>query len=290
MALTTAQAFTDFAAKLMPTSAQVATFASRHATVERQLRAAFGPTTSMPVNDVRKIGSVDRGTVIRPLHDIDLLAVFDAAAYNQRYWLGGSGQFITRVRDALDLGGARIVGTRGQAVRIFYKSGPIVDVAPVFALTSGGYKLPDGRGRWITTDPDFHKRWINQQNARLDHQLKPFARLMKRWNRVHSERLSSFHIEVMVANTFGTIGSNFRDAAAKFFDWGSNQLHASDPAGHGGDPAIKLTFNQQQAIFQSFGSSKERADRAVTAEKAGNHAEAIRLWRIVFGEEFPSYG
>jgi hypothetical protein len=141
----------------------------------------------------------------------------------------------------------------------------------------------------LTTDPDYHKRWVDEQHARLGYHLKPFARLIKRWNRVHSERLSSFHIEVMVANTFSSMGASTRDAAAKFFDWGASRLHSNDPAGHGGDLAVKLTRNQQQAIFQSFDSAKERADRALTAERAGNHAEAIRLWKIVFGEEFPSY-
>jgi hypothetical protein len=244
----------------------------------------------MSVTAVRTIGSADRGTIIRPLHDVDLMAVFDGAAWKGRYWLTGSQPFITRVRDALDLGGARIVGTRGQAVRIFYTSGPMVDVAPVFPLSGGGYYLPNGRGGWMTTDPDFHKRWINEQNAKLSHHLKPFARLIKRWNRVHSERLSSFHIEVMIANAFGTMGSDYRNAAAKFFDWGAGRLHANDPAGHSGDLAIKLTFNQQRSILQSFDSSKERAERAIAAEKAGNHAEAIRLWKIIFGDEFPGYG
>jgi hypothetical protein len=30
--------------------------------------------------------------------------------------------------------------------------------------------------------------------------------------------------------------------------------------------------------------------RARTAEAQGNPAEAMRQWRIVFGNEFPSYG
>jgi hypothetical protein len=166
----------------------------------------------------------------------------------------------------------------------------MVDVAPVFALQGGGYYLPNGRGGWLKTDPDFHKRWISDANARLGYKLKPFARLMKRWNRVHSQRLSSFHIEVMVANTFSAIGSNSRTAAAMFFQDGASYLRSHDPAGYSGDLAAKLTWNQQQAVQQSLDSAKHRADRALAAERAGDHAEAIRLWKIVFGEEFPSYG
>jgi len=94
----------------------------------------------------------------------------------------------------------------------------------------------------------------------------------------------------MIANTFSAMGSDYRDDAAKFFDWDAGRLHVNDPAGYGGDLAIKLTFNQQRAIFQSFHASKERAERAIAAERSGNHAESIRLWKIIFGDEFSSYG
>jgi hypothetical protein len=62
------------------------------------------------------------------------------------------------------------------------------------------------------------------------------------------------------------------------------------PAGHSGDLAQNFTWNKQQAIYQSFASAKARAESAIYAESKGRHAEAIRLWRIVFGDEFPSHG
>lgn len=290
MAFTTAQAFTEFAGKLAPTAAQNLTIASRRSTVQGRLLAAFPPNSDLPLLEVRTIGSVDRQTIIRPLHDVDLLAVFKGGLSTFAVRFFGSGAFITSVRNALNDSSAAIVGTRGQAVRIFYANPPWVDVAPVFPRPAGGYTLPDGHNGWLATDPDFHKRWVGEQNARLGRQLKPLARLIKRWNRVHSERLSSFHIEVMVANTFNSIGTNHRQAAAMFFGSGASHLHSRDPAGHSGDLASKLTSAQQQAILQSFTSASQRAGRALQAERRGDHAEAIRLWTIIFGNEFPRYG
>jgi hypothetical protein len=182
------------------------------------------------------------------------------------------------------------VGTRGQAVRIFYTSGPKVDVAPVFAIEGGGYLLPNGSGGWMTTDPDFHRDWIAERHRDLNYRLKPLARAIKRWNGVHSERLSSFHIEVMVGRIFSSLGADYREATAMFFAHAPNYLHVADPAGHSGDLATKFTWNKEQAILQSFRAAREHADKAVAAESGGDHAEAIRLWRIVFGDEFPSYG
>jgi hypothetical protein len=289
MAWTTAAAFTEFLGKLEPTTTQQDLIKTRRRIISEQLFAHFHSGTTPPVERVDIIGSADRGTIIRPIHDIDLLAVFSAYAYHTLYWPNPRG-FITRVRDALNEGGAYVVGTRGQAVRIFYQSGPKVDVAPVFPIAGGGYYLSDGSGGWMTTNPDFHRHWIARRHRELGYHLKPLAKAIKRWNRVHSERLSSFHIEVMVASIFSSMNGDYRDAASLFFNHAANYLHVYDPAGHSGDLAAKLTHDKQLAITQSFNSAKQRACNAVAAEARGDHAEAIRLWRIVFGEEFPNYG
>ena len=289
MAWTTAAAFAGFLGKLEPTTAQQDQIKTRRRIISDRLFAAFPSGTTLQVERVDIIGSADRGTIIRPLHDVDLLAVFNAYAYHTLYWPNPSG-FITRVRDALNEGGAYVVGTRGQAVRIFYQSGPKVDVAPVFPIGGSGYHLPDGRGGWMTTNPDFHRDWIAGRHRELGYHLKPLAKAIKRWNRVHSERLSSFHIEVMVTSIFASMNGDYRDASAIFFNNAERYLHVSDPAGHSGDLAAKFSYSKQQAIIQSFNSAKQRAANAVAAEARGDHAEAIRLWRIIYGDEFPSYG
>jgi hypothetical protein len=86
------------------------------------------------------------------------------------------------------------------------------------------------------------------------------------------------------------MNGDYRDAAALFFQHAANNVHVQDPAGHSGDLAAKFTWNKEQAVLRSFGSAYQRAANAVAAEARGDHAEAIRLWQIVFGEEFPSYG
>jgi nucleotide-binding universal stress UspA family protein len=94
----------------------------------------------------------------------------------------------------------------------------------------------------------------------------------------------------MVAKTFTSLGSKYRDAAWKFFDWGRSSLHVTDPAGYSGDLAAKFTWDQTQAIEASLASARDRARNALDAEESGDHVEAIRLWRIIFGDLFPAYG
>ena len=287
MATTTAGAFTEFIEKLKPTDTQWATIHDRRNVNNNKLAAAFPSTATLVFDRSSLIGSADRATIIRPVDDVDIIAVFDPAGFEQYRF--DSKKFIYRVRDALDAG-ASIAGARGQAVRIFYASGPKADVTPGFARRGGGYLIPKGDGTWQATDPDYHDTYISGRHAALGYHLKPMARLIKAWNRAHSQRLSSFHIECMLATTFVSIGANYREATWTFFDHASASLNVHDPAGHSGDLAAKLTLTQEQAVKTSFASARDRARSALNAEAAGDHADAIRLWRIVFGTGFASYG
>ena len=117
-------------------------------------------------------------------------------------------------------------------------------------------------------------------------------RMLKRWNNVHSKYLKGFHLEVVTATVFSSLGSESRDACEKFFRSAQSSLHVNDPAGHGGDLSSYLTYSAQSAVISNLESAaaRQRAAKANAAEVTGNHAEAIRLWRIIFGDDFPMYG
>lgn len=289
MALTTATAFSQFGDKIQLTDTQKNTVRDRRQTVHGYLSDSFGSDSNMPLLRAKLIGSAGRSTMIRPPDDVDVLAVFAAAKVWPTYqW--DSKKFLYRVRDALAEYQVKIVGARGQAVRLFYNSPPNVDIAPVFEYDSGGYALPRGDGGWLTTDPDYHETFLTQRNSELGGNLKPLIRMLKCWNRAHSGRLRSFHLEVVVQATFKSLGSNFRDAACKFFEWAGSHLSVQDPAGHSGDLSSYLTWSARDAVVQSFATAHGRAKKALEAEDDDDHKEAIRLWRLVFGDEFPAYG
>lgn len=236
------------------------------------------------------IGSADRGTLIRPLDDIDVLAEFSNKNNIFEQYRSNSGAFLQRIRTALQASTSLAqIGARGQAVRLFYTSGAHVDIAPVFPWSSGGFGLPSGSGGWITTDPEAQATWMAGRRTALGSNLTPIVKIAKRWNRVHSARLSSYHLEVMVASMFTSMGGNWRDATKCFFDWAPRYIGVSDPAGHSGRLDEYLTPQARQAVVDRFGNALARASSALAAEAGGNHAEAKRLWRIELGDEFPTY-
>lgn len=288
MALTTAQAFTQFLSDITATDYQKTSIIdSRKSGVDRDLGDAFPSTSDMPYWGSILMGSASKNTIIRPLDDVDVLAVFsnENQAWN-KYWNDSYG-FIYRVRDAYKGYHIQQVGTRGQAVRVFYENGGHVDVAPVFLQGNDIYHLPNGSGGWLLTAPTVANDWFTEQNRTLSYQLAPLVRLLKAWNRAHSKRMRSFHLETVAASIFSSLGSNHRDALQKFFEWAPNHLYVNDPGGHGGDLSSYLTWNARQDLLNALSSAEGRARKANEAEARGDHEEAKRLWRIILGSNFP---
>lgn len=294
MATTVAQAFAEFASKIAPTNNQWDVVRGRRSAVESYLRTRFGPASNMPLQHVQLIGSAERGTLIRPVDDVDVFAVFDDRQVWPHYQ-SNSQQLLYRVKDALADYRVETAGARGQAVRLFYTPGPHIDITPAFPWftvlgVQTGYVIPSGNGSWTQTDPYEHDSFMAFRDEQLDGHLKPLVRMLKRWNREHSSRLGSFHLEVITQAVFQSMNGDMPHAVELFFEYASARLHTPDPAGYGGDLAVVLTPVQEQAVDQSFATARDHVYRARTAQASGNVAEALRQWRIVFGNEFPAYG
>ena len=286
---TTAQAMTSFLTEIEPTDYHVKTLIpARKSSVVENLTDTFPSTSDMPFSKAYLMGSAAKDTIIRPIDDTDVLAVFsdeNGAYAKYRY---DSKNFLYRIREAYNGVSIQQVGARGQAVRVFFKGGGHVDVAPVFFAGGDDYLLPAGDGYWLRTSPFVANQWLNGKNADLGHHLKPLIRLLKKWNREHSSRFKSFHLETVTGSMFSRLGSNYRDALAKFFEWAPNHLSVSDPGGHSGDLSSYLTWQGKGDLLQSLRSNAERAARALDAEMSADHAEAKRLWAIILGSDFPT--
>lgn len=285
---TTWDAFNEFSRRIALTDAQKQTVNDRRSSMARTLTAAFPATSNMPVQTVTLIGSAARNTMIRPLDDVDVLAVFDHTNVWPTY-RSDSQKLLYRVRDALGrTSRVETVGARGQAVRFFYAERPWVDVTPAFKRQGGGYIIPAGDKTWIATNPILHTSFMKRRNEELSGNLVGFVRKLKAWNRAHSNRLGSFHLEMMTQALFKSLGSNSRTAAEVFFGAAARYLDTEDPAGFSGNLAAGMTAAQRRETIESFTAHHERAVKAVAAEGRGNHGEAIRLWRVVFGDDFPA--
>lgn len=289
MSSTTAQAFATFLESLTATDYQrTSIIAARKTSVDTDLALKFPSTSDIPYWRGILMGSASKNTIIRPIDDVDVLAIFSNENKAWDKYRYDSGSFIYRIRDAYAGTKVQQVGTRGQAVRVFYQNGGHVDVAPVFSQGNDVYSLPNGSGGWISTAPTVANKWFTDKNSDLSNQLAPVVRLVKAWNRAHSKHFRSFHLETMVANTFTSIGTNYRSALKVFFEWAPNHMYVNDPGGQSGDLSGYLTWAARNDAAAALNTAAERARRAVDAEARGDHIEAKRLWRITLGAAFPT--
>jgi hypothetical protein len=289
MTLTTMQAFDKFLATIAPTDAQRQEIASKRKKTHDYLEAAFPGSSKLALKRTVVIGSAGRGTIVRPVEDIDVMAEFRNKDRIFEQYRKDSGSFLQRISDALDAKTSiETIGARGQAVRLFYTNGAVVDIAPVFKWAGSGYALPSGDGGWITTDPEAQATWFSARQEDLGANLTRLVQLARRWNRVHSSRFHSYHLEVTVASSFGTVGGSLPSALGKLFSWAPKHIAVSDPAGHFGRLDSYLSANQLKAIKSRFKEAADRAEQALAAEAQADHAEAKRLWRIELGDEFPA--
>lgn len=285
---TTSQAMAQFVTDISVTDYQKTSIINaRKDRVVENLTAAFPTTSDLPFSRAILMGSAAKGTIVRPIDDIDVLAIFSNANGAWSTYRSDSQAFLYRVRRAYNGLSTAQVGARGQAVRIFFNNGGHVDVAPVFSHGNDVYGLPGGQGGWINTAPTVANAWFAQKQADLGYNLAPLVRLLKKWNNAHSKRLRSFHLETIAASTFRTLGGNRQSALASFFEWAPSHLDVSDPGGQSGTLSGYLTWTARQEVIQALNSAAERSRKANEAEARGDHDEAKRLWRIVLGSSFP---
>jgi hypothetical protein len=290
MPLTTKQAFNQFLTDISITEYQKTSIvAKRKETVVRNLTSAFPSNSDLPFMEAKLMGSAAKGTIVRPLDDIDVLAVFsnEKRAWQDKYQYD-SQAFLYRIRRAYDGLSIAQVGARGQAIRVFFESGGHVDVAPTFRQATDAFHLPNGNGGWIYTSPFIANQWFKERNAELSYNLAALVRMLKKWNAAHSKRLKSFHLETMAGHTFKTLGNNRRTGLEGFFAWAGDFLDVSDPGGQSGSLSGYLSWTARDSVRQSFTTAADRASRAIDAENAGDHTEAKRLWALILGSKFPT--
>lgn len=286
---TTAQAFASFEADIRLTTAEDEKAKKRQGLAAALMSEAFPNSVKAPYKAWHRMGSIHRGVAIRPLADIDIFVQFRNKDNVFEEWRSDSQKFLYYVRDRIDAKTqVQQVGSRGQAVRLFYKDGLWVDIAPSFKWSSSGYALPAGDGKWLTVDPLKQNEWAARRHADLDHNLNPTVRLLKKWNAAHSRRLGSWHLHVMTGTLFGRMGSNRRQCLKFFFGHAADYLDVSDPDGHQGLLSTGLSGATRVAIMDSFAAAHTRCTKAIDAEADGRHTEAKRLWKVVLGDAFPA--
>lgn len=258
-------------------------------------------------NDVKEIvksGSLERRTQLEPIHDVDLIMVFDAVAVAE-WGMGGSSsndalgrahdEVVTRLglSCGIDTQLVRRADTRDHAVKCFvdppeYEHPFTVDVMPVVRQADNSLLIPSTRTRqWSTANPEY---LIEQ--VRLHHEdwsfFRPIVRVLKNWRTgVTSEtRIKSLVMEVLALQCLPRSGSR-PEALRQFFTAAAVQVNlgVEDPAGHCGliQPDLDTA-----ALRDALLDAADLADRACDQAARNDTDGAQRTWQELFGPDFPA--
>jgi predicted nucleotidyltransferase len=230
-------------------------------------------------------GSLVRGTGLRNVSDVDVMVVLH---YTKHLKDKTPKQALEMVRTALSEYNAKIVKKNGRAVTLYFETWPNVDIVPCKRVgTDDRYVLhiPDmNTGEWILTDPGDHDRAMAATSTRC----RQLVRVVKTWNRAHSDYFQSFHIEQVALQLW--LDENDTDEGAwpwqlkSFFAKALELTGASDPifSAYNLDDWTELRIRLERG--------KALALDAWYAASRGDHESAITKCGVLFGDRFPGYG
>lgn len=242
-------------------------------------------------------GSLARSTQIEPINDVDMVAIFDAAAQPEWGTDGASAEAaLKELRDRINarLGSAgsgevRRADVKNHAVKCFLDDPGdpdafTVDVAPALAGSGTAVRLPEvASSTWIETDPRHLIALVAARQQAWPH-FVPLARCLKRWAKDCPTKIKSLTMEVLAlehllaASRPQALGEFFVAAAARIYQ------PVEDPAGLCG--AIQPDLDAAGA-HQCLSEAADLAEQARAAQAAGETNRAACLWRQLFGECFP---
>jgi len=151
-------------------------------------------------------GSIPKYTALKNHADLDLIV---ALHYGKHVEGKTPTQVLQSVRDALAewRTGAR---KNGQAVTFYYKTWPNVDIVPVSRVvnddgTVSHYNVPDSNAdSWIASRPKSHAADIENKSSDCGYNFRRIIKMIKHWNKIHSDYLQSYHIEVLALKVFNS--------------------------------------------------------------------------------------
>ncbi len=226
-------------------------------------------------------GSYDRDTIIKPLDDIDIFFVLKKENYVDNYGtLPDPQSVLTKIKDYLN--GTKDYKDKAKQDRpciTIHLSDKKFDILPCFGNDDEGYLIPnhDLTG-WIYSNPVKHSEALTKANDK-NNKVVPTVRIIKYWNKENKKLIPSFHIEEIAISIFETTSfTNFEESVYHWFD--------------------KVLLYMRSDKFSNttdYDEAKKKVERdknkIAEAHKLyidGKEGEAIKKWKDVFGDKFPT--
>ena len=296
--LTVDQSFQKLLTNLNPTEKQRQDIQTKRETIDSAL--TNNPRIFLLTQKQQSFltGSYSRGTIIRPIHDVDLYV---------RVHYG---------KHAKDKSPRSILLLMAAALRKRFPNNTSVNIdSPCIIVSFFGYKFdvvpvvcyednPDlydipapGSQSWMQCYPHVPSRWLSSCNHRNNKMFIPLIKILKQWNRVNNVGLKSFHLELLTEKVFGSVTDIYSYPqgildwmyCVKDWFWGNRYPFIQEPG-----QSYKFVDNyvyekafRLRVIRNKLDAALKKAERAYDFYLKGRHIAARRIWRNMFGSIFP---
>lgn len=238
-------------------------------------------------------GSIPRYTALDEYADLDIIVVFH---YGKHIKGLKPSQVLQAVKDCLS---DYKTSTRrnGQAVTLYYDTWPNVDIVPVSrSVDNNGnishYNVPDmNTETWIVSKPKAHDTEMTTRNQNFGEEFKRLVKMIKWWNKQHSDIMQSYHIEILgleiCTGKFSDYPWNVYQFFDKAYDLTEELLYHNDTCAD-----YYLTEVSRNELRKHLDTAREMARNAwyLTYGENAKDKDAIEIWRRIFGDKFPDYG
>lgn len=153
------------------------------------------------------------------------------------------------------------------------------DILPAFEQIKG-YLMPNyNLESWIPTCPKILTENLKDAHRGYSYKLKDIIRVIKYWNKLNGKMIPSFHIEEVAIKIFKfKTFENFEKSIREWFEKAECNLESN-----------KFKSNTQYDDFKNkLNRTKTKLQNAKEFLDKDNQYEAKKIWKDVFGKEFPT--
>lgn len=232
------------------------------------------------IKEVFLNGSYIRGTMIRPINDIDVFAVIDDTDYYINGQEPNPQSVLTSFKNYLNsIGDYKDKCRQDRPCITIDLSKLHIDVLPALRH-AGALKIPDSNlAHWIFTDPKTHNQNFSDLDRRCNYKAKDIVKAVKRWKNDRDLLLPSFKIEVIAIYIFNIFSfKNAEEGIRLWFEHAEGYLTQE----------MTGSYNQFIKVRDAIRATKGQLVQAKTYLDDGKQAEAIKIWKEIFKTDFPT--
>lgn len=290
-----AQYFKEFCDNLVIGTDKRSIISSRYKSITNRLNTDFWNSPS-EILFSRYVGSYGRNTSIKNESDIDMIFVLPGhlkTTYDN-YTYNGQSSLLQVVKDSIrKTYSSSSIGADGQVVSITFSDGVNFEVVPAFENSDKSYTFPDSNngGTWRKTNPHPEINKINDEDPKLNFNLKRLCKMARAWKATCSVPIGGLLIDTLAFNFLNNWANKgqsylYYDLMSRdFFSYLKNQTVTQTYwLALGSNQYINRNGNFEYKAKLAYNLAVE----AIQLQRDKKEWSAKQKWREIYGNEFPT--